>query len=82
MKYFVGGILYSAREADVERYMKNYGKVVDVAIMREKHSGRSRGFAFVTFEVNANDPHECENLDRTMLEENRHSIGGRNVEIR
>ena len=56
MKYFVGGILYSAREADVERYMKAFGKVVDVAIMREKNSGRSRGFAFVTFEVNRNDP--------------------------
>ena len=55
MKYFVGGILYSAREHDIERYMKDYGKVVDVAIMRDKQSGRSRGFAFVTFEVNGND---------------------------
>lgn len=36
MKYFVGGILYSAREYDVERYMKQFGKVVDVAIMRDK----------------------------------------------
>lgn len=82
MKYFVGGILYSAREADVERYMKEFGKVVDVAIMREKNSGRSRGFAFVTFEVNGNDPNLCDRLNRIMLEENRHSIGGRNVEIR
>jgi hypothetical protein len=82
MKYFVGGILYSARETDVERYMREFGKVVDVAIMRDKHSGRSRGFAFVTFEVNGNDPQLCERLNRIMLEENRHSIGGRNVEIR
>jgi len=43
--------LYSAREPDVERYFKEFGKVVDVAIMRDKHTGRSRGFAFVTFEV-------------------------------
>lgn len=82
MKYFVGGILYSAREADVERYMREFGKVVDVAIMREKNSGRSRGFAFVTFEVNGNDSAACDRLNRIMLEENRHSIGGRNVEIR
>ena len=54
MKYFVGGILYSAREHDIERYMKSFGKVVD------KQSGRSRGFAFVTFEVNGNDKRECD----------------------
>jgi RNA recognition motif-containing protein len=36
MKYFVGGILYSAREHDIERYMKQFGKLVDVAIMRDK----------------------------------------------
>lgn len=68
MKYFVGGILYSARESDVERYMKDYGKVVDVAIMRDKSSGRSRGFAFVTFEVNSNDKYECETLNKEMLD--------------
>jgi RNA-binding protein Musashi len=68
MKYFVGGILYSAREQDIERYMKQFGKVVDVAIMRDKQSGRSRGFAFVTFEVNGNDKEECEKLHTTMLD--------------
>ena len=36
-------------EADVEAYFKRFGKVVDVAIMRDKMTGRSRGFAFVTF---------------------------------
>ena len=82
MKYFVGGILYSAREHDVERYMKQFAKVVDVAIMRDKNSGRSRGFAFVTFEVNGNDIAECDRLSKIMLEDGRHSIGGRNVEIR
>jgi hypothetical protein len=66
VKFFVGGILYSARgkfccvlilwlEPEVERYFKQFGKVVDVAIMRDKHTGRSRGFAFVTFEVYGNE---------------------------
>jgi RNA recognition motif-containing protein len=36
MKYFVGGILYSAKESDIERYMREFGNVVDVAIMRDK----------------------------------------------
>jgi RNA recognition motif-containing protein len=36
-------------ESDIEDYFSDYGKVVDVAIMRDKHTGKSRGFAFVTF---------------------------------
>ena len=36
-------------EADVQDYFKRFGEVVDVAIMRDKMTGRSRGFAFVTF---------------------------------
>lgn len=40
--------------------------------MRDKSSGRSRGFAFVTFEVNGNDKVECDRLHRLMIEEGRH----------
>ena len=36
-------------EADVQAYFERFGEVVDVAIMRDKMTGRSRGFAFVTF---------------------------------
>jgi hypothetical protein len=52
VKYFIGGILYSTRERDIEDYFKKLGHVSDVAVMRDKNSGRSRGFAFVTFTVN------------------------------
>eukprot|EP00347_Sterkiella_histriomuscorum_P000067 403377312 len=51
-KYFIGGILYTAKESDIEKYFRQYGHVVDVAIMRDKHTGKSRGFAFVTFKEN------------------------------
>ena len=47
--------MFACIEIDVETYFTKYGKVVDVAIMRDKHTGRSRGFAFVTFETNSID---------------------------
>ena len=33
----------------MENYFKRFGEVVDVSIMRDNMTGRSRGFAFVTF---------------------------------
>jgi RNA recognition motif. (a.k.a. RRM, RBD, or RNP domain) len=73
--------LYSAKEIDVERYFSEFGHVVDVAIMRDKHSGRSRGFAFVTFRERTRQ--RAEALQQAMLRPKRpHCLQGRNVEIR
>lgn len=44
-------ILLNLLEYDLETYFKNIAELVDVAVMRDKNSGRSRGFAFVTFIV-------------------------------
>jgi RNA recognition motif-containing protein len=42
-------------ESDIENYFNQYGTVVDVAIMKDKATGKSRGFAFVTFKDNSSE---------------------------
>merc|ERR1712013_488661 len=49
-KVFVGGLPSSITEQELRDYFESYGRVNEVELLREKDSGRLRGFAFVTFD--------------------------------
>ena len=46
---YVGNIVYTANESDLDCVFSEYGKVDDIRLMMDRETGRSRGFAFVTF---------------------------------
>jgi len=48
MKLYVGNLSFETTENDLQDMFEQYGKVSDVALMMDRTSGRSRGFAFVT----------------------------------
>ena len=46
---FVGGLNWDTTEESLRKYFGQFGPVSSCTVMRDGTSGRSRGFAFVTF---------------------------------
>ncbi len=49
MKLYVGNLSFETTENDLQDLFEQHGKVTDVAFMMDRTTGRSRGFAFVSF---------------------------------
>jgi len=47
MNLYVGNLPWSASEEELEAYFAEHGEIVDVRIITEGRSGRSKGFGFV-----------------------------------
>ncbi|KAG4951825.1 hypothetical protein JHK85_045692 [Glycine max] len=67
-KLFIGGISWDTTEDKLKEHFGNYGNALSTSIMREKNTGKPRGFGFVVFA----DPNI---LDRVL--EDKHVIDGR-----
>lgn len=71
-KLFIGGIAWDTTEDKLTDYFTRYGDVSQVVIMRDKTTGRPRGFGFVIF----SDPSI---LDQVL--QDKHTIDGRTVSL-
>jgi len=49
-KIFVGGLPNTIAEDEVRAYFENYGKVNEVQLIKDRETGKLRGFAFITFD--------------------------------
>lgn len=48
MKLYVGNLSFDTTENDLNDLFSQYGTVTEAALMQDRMTGRSRGFAFVT----------------------------------
>jgi RNA-binding protein Musashi len=69
-KLFIGGISWDTDEERLREYFATYGEVIEAVIMRDRATGRARGFGFVVFA----DPAVAE---RVIID--KHIIDGRTV---
>lgn len=49
-KLFVGNLPFTTSDADLQSHFAQVGAVESVSLMRERETGRPRGFAFVVME--------------------------------
>jgi RNA recognition motif-containing protein len=69
-KLFIGGISWETTEDKLSEHFSAYGEVTQAAVMRDKLTGRPRGFGFVVFTDTAV-------VDRAL--QDPHTLDGRTV---
>ncbi|CAL0315912.1 unnamed protein product [Lupinus luteus] len=72
-KLFIGGISWDTNEERLKEYFGKYGEVIEAVIMRDRATGRARGFGFVVF----SDPAVA-----AIVIMDKHIIDGRTVEAK
>ncbi|GER32860.1 RNA-binding (RRM/RBD/RNP motifs) family protein [Striga asiatica] len=72
-KLFIGGISWDTNEDRLKEYFGAYGEVVEAVIMRDRSTGRARGFGFVVF---------ASPTDAERVVKEKHTIDGRTVEAK
>ncbi len=48
-KVFVGGLAWATDDDGLRAAFEKYGEVTDAVVIKDRDTGRSRGFGFVTF---------------------------------
>ncbi|XP_036596605.1 RNA-binding motif protein, X chromosome-like isoform X1 [Trichosurus vulpecula] len=73
-KLFIGGLTRATNETDLESVFGKYGRIVEVLLMKDRETNKSRGFAFVTFE----NPADAKDAARDL---NGKSLDGKSIKV-
>ena len=68
MNIYVSNISFSVVEEDLEQLFAEYGNVTSAKIIKDKMTGKSRGFGFVEMEVESEGQEAVEDLDGFELD--------------
>ncbi|XP_068230728.1 RNA-binding motif protein, X-linked 2-like [Palaemon carinicauda] len=64
---FIGGLNYDLTEGDIICVFSQYGEIVNVNLVRDKKSGKSKGFAFLCYEDQRSTILAVDNLNGIKL---------------
>ncbi len=68
MNIYVGNLSYKVRENDLREVMEDYGTVDSVKIIKDRDTGKSKGFAFIEMANDADAQKAIEELNGAEYE--------------
>lgn len=74
MKLYVGNLSFNTEEAQLEQLFAGIGGVTSVQLVRERETGRSRGFGFVEMASAELGKAACEQLDQREFDGRRLTV--------
>ena len=72
-KIYVGNFPYTVEESDLRDIFSPYGEIEELALIMDRETGRSKGFAFITF--------AAQQSAEKALEQNGKDMGGRPLRV-
>jgi len=73
-KVYVGNLPFGVADEDLKEMFSSYGEVEEAVVIKDKFSGRSKGFGFVTFA-------DGEAAQKAISEMNGKEVQGREIKV-
>jgi len=70
-KVYVGNLSWNTTDDSLRQAFANFGQILDSIVMRDRDTGRSRGFGFVTFSTGVEAQAAISNLNEQELDGRR-----------
>jgi RNA-binding motif protein, X-linked 2 len=71
---FIGGLPYDLTEGDIICVFSQYGEIVNINLVRDKKSGKQKGFCFLCYEDQRSTVLAVDNFNGIKVNNRRHSI--------
>jgi len=74
MNIYVGNLTYDVTDGELNAVFSEFGEVSSANVIKDKHSGRSKGFGFVEMPNDSEANEAIKALDESLLQ-------GRNIRV-
>lgn len=73
-KIYIGNLSYKSSEQEIESLLSSFGNVVSVRIVKDRDTGRSKGFGFAEFD-------SADAMNKAIEELDGSDFQGRNLRV-